>query len=131
MLIKVDSSLCTGCGACTLICSFNAHGVINPHIALIRLENNDFVVQPSLCHQCRNPFCSKVCPRGAIEKTNGIVTINKEKCIGCKMCQEYCPYRAIIIRNKKAYKCELCGSDPLCGGVCSTRAVSICNEKRG
>ena len=81
----------------------NAHGVINPHIALIRLENNDFVVQPSLCHQWELLFESAA---WSDRKDERIVTINKEKCIGCKMCQEYCPYRAIIIRNK-SLQCEL------------------------
>jgi Fe-S-cluster-containing hydrogenase component 2 len=98
---------------------------------MIRLENHDFVVQPSLCHQCGNPFCLKVCPHGAIEKKDDIVTIDREKCTGCKMCQKYCPYDAIVIKDKKAYKCELCGGDPQCVRVCSTGAISVCDEKRG
>ncbi len=129
MHITIDSSLCTGCGACQLICSLYTHGVINPHIGLIKLEADDFVMRPSLCHQCGNPFCLKVCPRDAIKKANGVVTINREKCIGCKICQRYCPYDAIIIKDKKAYKCELCGGDPQCVKVCGTGALSICNKK--
>jgi len=130
MRIIVDSSLCTGCGACQLICSLTIHGIINPHIGLIKLETNDFLIQPSLCHQCGNPICLRVCPKNAIKKVNDVVKIDQKKCIGCKICQEYCPYDAIVIKDKKAYKCELCNSDPKCVKVCATKALSICDEKR-
>ena len=53
------------------------------------------------------------------------ITILKDKCVGCKMCANTCPFGAIEIENKKAIikdNCTLCGS---CVNVCKFNAIEL------
>jgi len=48
---------------------------------------------PRPCMQCENPPCVKVCPVGATYRTEeGVILINHDRCIGCRMCMAACPY---------------------------------------
>jgi len=50
---------------------------------------------PIQCHQCENPPCVKACPVSATWKEpDGIVVIDYNWCIGCRMCANACPYWA-------------------------------------
>jgi len=50
---------------------------------------------PIQCHQCEKPPCVKVCPvRTTYRDPDGIVVIDYNWCIGCRMCMGACPYWA-------------------------------------
>jgi Fe-S-cluster-containing dehydrogenase component len=48
---------------------------------------------PVPCQQCQRPPCTNVCPVGATFSTpEGVVLIDQERCIGCRICMAACPY---------------------------------------
>jgi len=76
--------------------------------------------------QCDEACCLKVCPVGAISRDEqGVVTMNPDKCIVCKMCVSVCPLGNISYSPsaRKVFKCDLCGGDPKCVQYCSSGAI--------
>ncbi len=122
-----DFDLCTGCAICTLACSKEKAGGYNPRLARLKLEQamEGLVTEPVVCNQCDNAYCEKVCPVTAIERKNGIPVVDRESCIGCRRCQQYCPKGVIVMQDKKAAKCDLCAGEPACVKQCPTGALSL------
>jgi Fe-S-cluster-containing dehydrogenase component len=86
---------------------------------------------PKLCNQCENPPCVQVCPVGATFVTeDGVVLVDKDRCIGCRYCIQACPYGARYLHpvTHTADKCTFCyhrvvrGLLPACVEVCPTQA---------
>ena len=93
---------------------------------------------PRSCLHCETPACVTVCPTGASYKRaqDGIVLVDEDKCIGCKLCSWACPYGAREYSQVEGVmkKCTLCidriynenlpeaEREPACVQVCPTRA---------
>jgi sulfite dehydrogenase (quinone) subunit SoeB len=67
---------------------------------------------PRSCLHCEEPACVTVCPTGASYKRteDGIVLVNEDICIGCKLCSWACPYGAREYDEQEGVmkKCTLC-----------------------
>src|SRR5882724_5999569 len=67
---------------------------------------------PRSCLHCEQPACVEVCPTGASYKRaeDGIVLVNENLCIGCKLCSWACPYgaREYDYDSGTMKKCTLC-----------------------
>jgi len=97
----IDLKRCYGCYACVMACKVKNHtppGVFWARI--LKGERGSFPntvrqALPVLCMHCENPSCLEVCPTGATQKLdNGIVIVDKDKCMGCGACIMACPYGA-------------------------------------
>ena len=115
---------------------------------------------PKSCLHCDDAPCVTVCPTGASYKReeDGIVLVNAETCIGCKLCSWACPYGAREYDETAGVmkKCTLCVDKiynenlpeedrvPACVSSCPTGArsfgdlsdqnsdiVKIVNEREG
>jgi archaeal flagellar protein FlaI len=64
------------------------------------------------CKNCKDPKCLLACKKGAIYfSSSGVISIDQNLCDGCGECLKACEYNAIVINNKKAYKCDLCSNN--------------------
>ena len=66
---------------------------------------------PKLCNHCRHSACTQVCPVGAsYDSPDGVVLIDKSRCVGCGYCVQACPYGCRYIDHSAgtADKCTLC-----------------------
>jgi molybdopterin-containing oxidoreductase family iron-sulfur binding subunit len=97
----IDLKRCYGCYACVMACKTANH--TPPGVLWARLLQGEVGSYPNavrqtlpvLCMHCDEPSCMEVCPTGATQKLdNGIVIVEKEKCMGCKYCVMACPYGA-------------------------------------
>lgn len=95
--LAVDLRKCIGCNTCTITCkmeNFIPKGIF--WIKVLKEEaDGNMVYVPVQCMHCKDPPCLKVCPVEAIiKRDDGIVIVDKTRCIGCKNCIAACPYGA-------------------------------------
>jgi anaerobic dimethyl sulfoxide reductase subunit B (iron-sulfur subunit) len=135
-----DAGRCIGCRACVFACkdrNDNEAGeslywrtvttVESGKIPNLRLSN-----QSLSCNHCADPACVAVCPSKALSKRaeDGIVVVDKSKCIGCKACGAACPYGVPQYgTDGKMQKCDLCldnireGKKTACDSACTGDAL--------
>ena len=115
--LVIDLDTCVGCHACATSCKeWNTGGYSapltdqdayggDPHGAWLNRVHSYEVGEgaasrtvhfPRSCLHCDEPACVTVCPTGASFKRaeDGIVLVDPETCIGCKLCAWACPYGA-------------------------------------
>ena len=135
--VYVMEEWCLGCHLCEYNCAFANSGIgnlvkalkdkpIHPNIAVEQSGKITFAVS---CRHCEDPLCIKGCISGALHRENGVVCIDKNKCVGCYTCVLLCPYGAIMpsADGKAAQKCALCTDngfgEPACVKGCPNRAI--------
>jgi len=97
----IDLRRCIGCRACAVACKAENGVILGGFRSWVTYEeggrypNAKRYFMPRLCNHCERPLCLKVCPPGATYKRpDGIVEIDKNRCIGCRHCMAACPYQA-------------------------------------
>ena len=131
--LVIDLDTCVGCHACAVNCKeWNAGGHSAPlpdhqpygrdatgvwfnrvhSFEVGEGERGRTVHFPRSCLHCEQPACVEVCPTGASYKRaeDGIVLVNADTCIGCKLCSWACPYGAREFDEDDGVmkKCTLC-----------------------
>lgn len=133
----VDLDLCMGCKGCEVACK--AENEVPVGTWRLRVKYVDEGVYPNVkrsftpmrCNHCDNAPCERICPVGALHYlSNGIVDVDKDRCIGCAACMMACPYGAIYMdpETNTADKCTYCahrvegGLEPACVVTCPVEA---------
>lgn len=149
------NALCARCGNCMQACPY---ALIAPDLGASGLDG---LFTPVLKFRSRNPAqeqfcfqdctaCTQVCPTGALralpleEKKQvaiGVARVDKKTCIAwekgeyCVVCQEFCPYQAVIEQKYKGVNCpvideEKCRGCGACESQCPAQPVAIVVEGR-
>jgi anaerobic dimethyl sulfoxide reductase subunit B (iron-sulfur subunit) len=148
-----DNSACIGCKTCQIACkdkksnplgvnfrrvieygggSWSTHPVHKG--ALVPVNFFGYFLSIA-CMHCAKPICVEVCPSGAMQKreADGVVFVDQKKCLGCRLCEQSCPYHAPQFNKDLGVmsKCDMCldlqekNQPPSCVASCPQRALSI------
>lgn len=157
----VDTSDCIGCKACEVACkqwnqnearilqepgTYQSHPELDAQTwTIIKfIEQPDaegnmshWLMQKHNCMHCTEAGCVTACPTDALQYGDyGVVTLDKQACIGCAYCEPACPFDAIHVDKtafnqsaQKAGKCTLCydrisnAMQPACVKTCPTDCI--------
>ena len=129
--LYIDHEKCTGCRLCELVCAVKHDGMSNPARARIKVMKweQEGIYVPMSCQQCQDAPCMNICPAKAISRDLELsrVTVDYDKCIGCRFCVAVCPFGAMSFNviDRKVFKCDLCDGDPQCVRFCDRKAVDF------
>ncbi|OHC88004.1 MAG: 4Fe-4S ferredoxin [Sideroxydans sp. RIFOXYB12_FULL_59_6] len=150
----IDTNQCKpGCNDCVTACHTEngiSGGTLPTDSQWIRkidikdISSGREISLPMMCQHCEHPPCVDVCPTNAsMRRADGIVLVDKHRCIGCRYCMMACPYKARsfvhepltgqnpdVPRGKGTVEsCTLCvhridvGGKPACSEACSNKAI--------
>jgi anaerobic dimethyl sulfoxide reductase subunit B len=146
-----DLRNCSGCKACAIACRdknntdlgvrwrrvYEVGGGDWQQNGEVLVDNTFSYFVSSACSHCANPACVPVCPTAAITKReeDGVVLIDRSKCVGCRYCEWACPYGApqFDAATGTMSKCDFCadylaeGKDPACVASCQMRVLKYGN----
>lgn len=144
--IVADAQKCIGCRTCEVACVVSHQAeqdcaAVSREAFLPRIQvvKGDTFSSAVACHQCEDAPCMNVCPTGAIRREKEYISVEQQRCIGCKSCMVACPFGAmrVVVQNARpqAIKCDLCqhrAQGPACVEACPTSALRCVDvSKRG
>ena len=134
--LYVNEKWCLGCHLCEYYCAYANSGEKDMVHALkgvairprIQIEENNGISFAVSCRHCKEPLCVKSCITGALSVEDGVITVNRDKCVGCYTCILSCPYGCVMpSENGVIQKCELCMKNsvgsPACVKGCPNKAI--------
>lgn len=134
----IDLTKCIRCRACMVACKIQNRippleqgRVEHYRLRPVEWEEGDYpnvkrIFIPVLCMNCDKPECLEACPVDAISKRpDGIVAIDKNKCIACGSCTEACPYGVPYLQDTSD-KCDFCAAACLDKGMDAPHCVRSC-----
>jgi formate dehydrogenase iron-sulfur subunit len=158
--VLVDTSVCIGCRKCEWACN-TEHKLTDEPLSAYedksvfqrhrRPEENAYTVvnrftdpktaQPYSikiqCMHCNYPACVSACIVGALrKKSQGPVSYDAWKCIGCRYCMVACPFQVPAYQygeplKPEVRKCTFCaprlaeGKKPTCVSICPNEALTF------
>ncbi len=102
----IDLKKCVGCQTCFIACKIE--NLLPARVywnQVYDYETGEYPhvkrsFMPTLCMHCEKPKCLEVCPSGAtMQSDDGIVTVDYNKCIGCRYCMMACPYHSRLYNS--------------------------------
>ncbi len=154
----IDTTQCRpGCDECVKACNREngLSGGTKPtdsqwirKVDLKDVSNGRELSLPMMCQHCERPPCVDVCPTTAsFRRADGIVLVDRHRCIGCRYCLMACPYKARsfvheplhdqnpdVPRGKgTAEACTFCvhrvdqGLQPACAEACPNKVILFGN----
>ncbi len=158
----VDTTECIGCRKCEYACD-QSHGLTgkppeffedktafdsdrrmtnNAYTVVNRIPNTEDNENPTFvkiqCMHCVDPACVSACLVGSLVlNTDGSVTYDAWKCIGCRYCMVACPFEVPTYEymnplTPEVRKCDFCferrtkeGKLPACAEICPPMCLSF------
>jgi len=127
-ILKFHAEKCNGCLECEKACAkihFKTdYGGDKSAIHIIKKSDS---YKMAVCNQCG--LCIDMCSVGALtRRKTGIVTIDKNICIGCLACVGFCPIESMRKSDLRIepFKCISCGA---CVHACSEEALELVEVK--
>lgn len=152
--LLIDTTRCgETCDACVVACR-QENGWAEPSkasdpqwirkITLYDARSARKTFVPMMCQHCARPPCVDVCPTGAsFRRADGIVLVDRHRCIGCRYCMLACPYHARSFVHEALHEqrpdvprgkgtveaCSLCvhridrGAVPACVEACQAKGA--------
>ena len=136
-----DGTLCTRCKTCQMACKDYKNidlGISFRHVYEVTIgdtvKDADGILTTTCvsyplsmsCNHCDSPICFEKCPQSAIIKDadTGLMSIDEEKCIGCGMCSQACPWNMPRVDSETGVstKCISCGR---CAEQCPNGAIKF------